>query len=194
MPVKSVDLVTAGQAFHWFDPALAKREFRRILRPGGNVVLLWNSRQLDTTPFLRAYEELLQTYALDYREVSQKNDGEEVLVAFFAPAEPRVARYKNEQRFDLEGLQGRLLSSSYAPLAGHPRNAPMLARLREIFTEHQAGGEVIFLYDTEVFVGKVVIKKPGGASHRPVFGIKLQALRLLPAACILISGAISSNR
>ncbi len=155
LPDKSVDLVTAGQAFHWFDPDLAKMEFRRILRPGGYVALLWNSRQIETTPFLRAYEELLQTYALDYREVSHKYAGAEILGAFFSPGSPQYARFKNEQRFDLAGLQGRLLSSSYAPLAGHPRHAPMLARLEEIFAEHEEGGEVNFLYDTEVFIGQL---------------------------------------
>jgi SAM-dependent methyltransferase len=155
LPDDSVDLVTAGQAFHWFDPDLTKMEFRRILRPGGYVALLWNSRQIDTTPFLRAYEELLQTYALDYREVSHKYAGEEILAAFFSPGSPQNARFKNEQRFDLAGLRGRLLSSSYAPLAGHPRHVPMLVRLEEIFTEHEQGGKVNFLYDTEVFVGRL---------------------------------------
>jgi len=51
----SVDFVTAGQAFHWFDWPHAKTEFRRILRPEGWVVLLWNERLTDSSPFLRDY-------------------------------------------------------------------------------------------------------------------------------------------
>ena len=53
LPDASVDLIVAGQAFHWFDVPRARAEFRRILRPDGVVVLMWNTRRLDTTPFLR---------------------------------------------------------------------------------------------------------------------------------------------
>ncbi|MFM1850906.1 MAG: hypothetical protein RIS54_590 [Verrucomicrobiota bacterium] len=54
LPDASVDLVTAAQAFHWFDPVATRREFARILKPGGQVALIWNERLTDTTPFLRA--------------------------------------------------------------------------------------------------------------------------------------------
>ena len=40
----SVDFVTAGQAFHWFDAAASRVEFNRILRPGGYTALVWNAR------------------------------------------------------------------------------------------------------------------------------------------------------
>jgi ubiquinone/menaquinone biosynthesis C-methylase UbiE len=50
----SVDLVTAGQAFHWLDPERTRTEFARILEPGGWVVLVWNWRRKDKTPFLAA--------------------------------------------------------------------------------------------------------------------------------------------
>ncbi|HEX2269365.1 MAG TPA: class I SAM-dependent methyltransferase, partial [Pyrinomonadaceae bacterium] len=68
----SVDMVVAGQAFHWFDHERARVEFARILRPGGWVVLLWNDRRVGSTPFLAAYEQLLQTYGTDYRAVDHK--------------------------------------------------------------------------------------------------------------------------
>src|SRR5258708_6434564 len=62
LPDESVDFATAAQAAHWFDLARARREFARILKPGGWAVLIWNERSIDTTSFLRAYEELLMTY------------------------------------------------------------------------------------------------------------------------------------
>ena len=73
MPDASVDFVTAGQAFHWFNPALAREEFRRILKPGGWVALVWNERRLDSTPFLRDYETLLETYGTDYKQINHRN-------------------------------------------------------------------------------------------------------------------------
>ena len=56
----SVDFVTTGQAFHWFDQTAARSEFTRILKPSGWVVVIWNERLTDTTAFLRDYETLLR--------------------------------------------------------------------------------------------------------------------------------------
>ncbi|MGB6676929.1 MAG: class I SAM-dependent methyltransferase, partial [Terriglobales bacterium] len=66
LPERSVEIVTAAQAAHWFDREKAQREFIRILKPGGWCVLLWNERRTDSTHFLREYEQLLLTYGTDY--------------------------------------------------------------------------------------------------------------------------------
>src|SRR5690606_11903763 len=55
----SVDLVTAAQAFHWFDPKPTRAEFARILKPSGRIVLIWNERLTDATPFLVEFERFL---------------------------------------------------------------------------------------------------------------------------------------
>jgi SAM-dependent methyltransferase len=154
LPDRSIDFIAAGQAFHWFDRIRAREECSRILRPGGWAVLVWNSRQIDATPFLRDYESLLQTYSPDYAAVTHENIGEAELVEFFG-APPRIAHFENAQHFDFDGLEGRLMSSSYAPEAGHPNHAPMLRELRAIFDRHQVGGRVAFLYDTEVYYGRM---------------------------------------
>ncbi len=86
-----VDFVTAAQAAHWFDREKARREFVRILKPGGWAVLLWNERLTDTTPFLRDYEKLLLTFATDYQEVRHERTTGEIDL-FFAP----FARFKRE--------------------------------------------------------------------------------------------------
>ena len=153
LPDASCDVVTAAQAFHWFDLDAARAEFRRILRPGGAVVLVWNIRRTDTTPFLRDYEALLQRFALDYRKISAGWADEEALGRFFAPDGFELEQVGNRQTFGFDGLRGRLLSSSYAPPAGHPQHMPMLAELRRIFDLHQKGGEVAFDYDTNVYWG-----------------------------------------
>jgi len=64
----SVDFVAAGQAFHWFEPEKTRAEFRRILRPQGWVVAIWNFREMET-PFATAYEDLLVKYGTDYTRV-----------------------------------------------------------------------------------------------------------------------------
>ena len=153
LPDASVDLVVAAQAFHWFHVRKAREEFRRILRPGGRVVLLWNTRRTAGSRFLEAYEQLLNEYGTDYRRVRHDNAGAEKVARFFGPARFEAATFPNEQSFDLAGVEGRLLSSSYAPAPGHPRHEPMLRALRGIYQQFAEAGRVSFVYDTEVYVG-----------------------------------------
>jgi SAM-dependent methyltransferase len=155
LPDASVDLVIAGQAFHWFDAAKARAEFRRILHPGGFVALLWNTRRVGTTPFLKEYEDLLQRFGTDYREVVHTNVDPLMLAAFYGPGGYRSHKLDNEQVFDREGLRGRLRSSSYTPPPGHPDHEPMMCELDRIFDECNDRGTVRFEYDTELYVGRL---------------------------------------
>jgi SAM-dependent methyltransferase len=150
-----VDYVTAGQAFHWFDVGKARAEAARILRPGGWVVLVWNERRTSSTPFLEAYERLLRTFGTDYERVSREQVDPERIRAFFAPAPFEAHTFENFQHFDLEGLRGRLLSSSYTPEPEHPNHAPMLVALEALFRDHESRREVTFEYDTRVYIGQL---------------------------------------
>ncbi|MGH9381192.1 MAG: class I SAM-dependent methyltransferase [Thermoanaerobaculia bacterium] len=152
LPDASIDLVAAGQAFHWFDRGRARGEFVRILRPHRQVALFWNARRSESTPFLRAYESLLLRFGTDYRQVDHTRLGREVFDRFFdGPYAGR--RFPNEQVLDFAGLRGRLLSSSYAPAPGHPDHEPMLDELRRIFDRCQDDGHVRLEYETELYLG-----------------------------------------
>jgi SAM-dependent methyltransferase len=153
LPAHSVDFVSAGQAFHWFDPQAARVEFVRILRPSGWVLLVWNQRKDAGSPFMAAYESLLDRFASKVPPVTRSQGRLESLDQFFTSHDLQV--FDNVQVFDYHGLLGRLLSSSYAPLEGHPDHAPMVARLAEIFQAHQEGGEVRFEYDTRLYYGRL---------------------------------------
>ena len=151
LPAHTMDFILAGQAFHWFDQAKSRTEFQRILNEAGWVVLLWNDRRIDSTPFLRDYEALLQEFGTDYNEINHKNvQDREVFAAFFGAA-PREATFNNTQHFDFDGLMGRLNSSSYVPGRDDPRHRAMARRAQEIFAAHQKGGTVAFEYDPRVF-------------------------------------------
>lgn len=153
LPDHSMDLIVAAQAFHWFNTPETRAEFTRILRPGGPIALIWNERKLDSTPFLHAFEHLLLTFGTDYTQIRHENVNAAALTSFFnGPYATHT--FSNEQRFDFEGLKGRLLSSSYAPGPGQPRHEEMIAELRRIFDEHQVSGQVSFEYDTRVHLGR----------------------------------------
>jgi SAM-dependent methyltransferase len=155
LAAQSVDYVLAAQAFHWFDRPRVQREFARILRPSGWVVLLWNTRRIDGSPFLRAFEALLQAHGTDYREVRHANIKVTELEAFFAPGMLTRRVLDNVQHFDREGLRTRLSSMSYTPAPDDPRHAPMMAALDRLFDAHQVDGRVSMEYDTEVYFGRL---------------------------------------
>ncbi|MDR3419002.1 MAG: class I SAM-dependent methyltransferase [Nevskia sp.] len=155
LPSGTVNLVTAAQAFHWFRPVPTRAEFARILAPGGHVALIWNVRR-EATPFLRGYEALLREHAPEYAASGVPAQADlAVIRPFFAPLGYVERGFEYVQHFDREGLRGRLMSSSYAPAAGAPGHAPMLAAVDRLFDAHQRDGRVAFEYDTRVFVGRM---------------------------------------
>lgn len=152
---RSVDYVIAAQAFHWFNQIAARHEFDRILRPNGWVVLMWNSRRTDTTPFLSAYETLLQRFGTDYRQVQHKTIDRKELRSFFADGTLQQHALHNEQYLNYDGLKGRLLSTSYTPNESHPNYQPMLQELNRIFQQNSKSGSVCLEYDTQLYVGQL---------------------------------------
>ncbi len=149
LPDRSVDFVTAGQAFHWFDPERARAEFRRILQPAGLVVLVWNER-VHAPGFMAGYEDFIARYGPERPHLEGHN-----LDRFFGGTKWRLEKLPNQQEFDLEGLRGRFLSSSYAPLPGASGYEPSLEELGRLFEDHQLDGRVTLLYQTEVYFGRL---------------------------------------
>jgi SAM-dependent methyltransferase len=150
----SMDFVTAAQAAHWFDRARARCEFVRVLKPGGWLVLLWNERLTDSTAFLRDYERLLLTHGTDYQDIRHEKTTSEVN-QFFDPAPYQQRVFEMRQTFDYAGIEGRLLSSSYAPGPEHPQHAPMRRELRRIFDAHSVSGRATFEYKTRLYFGRL---------------------------------------
>jgi len=154
LPDASVDFVTAAQAAHWFDRENARREFVRILRRGGWMVIVWNERRHEVSAFHRAYEKLLLTYSIDYEEV--RHDGARRTIGdFFAPSSFQERSFDMPQEFDYPGLEGRVLSASYAPLPEHPNYEPMIEALHQLFANHQVNGRVVMEHDTWVYYGRL---------------------------------------
>jgi SAM-dependent methyltransferase len=155
LPAESVDWVTAAQAFHWFDRPAFRAECVRILKPEGYVALVWNDRLLQGSPFLLGYEQLLHDFSLDYTKVRNKNIADTDLAKFFDPAEMDKVIVPSEQRFDFDGLRGRLCSSSYTPQPDHPKFSAMMASLRKLFDRTNVNGQVVMAYETVAYYGQL---------------------------------------
>jgi ubiquinone/menaquinone biosynthesis C-methylase UbiE len=152
----SIDMVIAGQAFHWFDAAKTKIEFRRISKPNTHCILIWNER-LVASGFEKEYEQFLFKYATDYKEVDHRNVSEQKIAEFFAPNDFLLKVFPNKQIFGFEGAKGRLLSSSYVPDETHQNFHSMITALQKLFDEYEVNNNVQFNYDTKVYVGKMKV-------------------------------------
>lgn len=152
----SIDLITVAQAFHWFDAAVVRTEWKRILRPDGLVLIVWNVRRTSGTPFLDRYEKLLRTHGTDYAAIVERHGDETFMRNWFGSGLLAIEGFNYHQFFDYEGLRGRLLSSSYAPPAGHPQHEPMLTDLRTLFASTAEKNLVRFDYDTRAYLGRLI--------------------------------------
>ncbi|WP_231891191.1 class I SAM-dependent methyltransferase [Arachidicoccus ginsenosidimutans] len=149
----SVDTIIAGQAFHWFDKTVCRKEFERILQPHGSAVLIWNERLADSD-FEKEYDRLIVKHSIDYVKVDHRNIDEKSIKDFFAPHTVELKIFSNRQIFDFDGLRGRLLSSSYAPSENHAGYQPMLDDLKTLFKKYQTNNRITIHYATKVYVTK----------------------------------------
>jgi len=151
---ESVDLWVAAQAFHWFEAPRARLEALRVLRAGGSAALLWNERPPEPGAFFGEYEALLRQHAAEYTSIAAQRVDEASMREFLGGT-MQIARFPNQQTLDYAGLEGRLLSSSYAPAPGHPEHEPMLRGLRTLFDRYSREGAVIFPYETRVYYAQL---------------------------------------
>ena len=149
----SVDFITAGQSFHWFEPDAARQELIRIVKPGGWMVIAWNDRRMEEAPFTRAYEGILERFGIDYKNVKDSYPEGDRIRGFLSTFTQRDL--PNHQVLDWDSLRGRLRSSSFTPVEGHPNFAPMIDELRKLFDLHQQNGQVRMDYFTRIYYGQL---------------------------------------
>jgi len=149
----SIDIVIAGQAFHWFDQVKAKTEFSRIIKPGGKIIFMWNVKKDDGRGLMKDYIELLVNTSPEYNEVKHENVDEDDFNKFF-DRNYRIKKFDNRHELDYDGFEGRLLSSSYVPLKGMTGYDEMISGLKKIYSKHNINGKVTIFYETKLVYGK----------------------------------------
>jgi SAM-dependent methyltransferase len=154
LPDSSVDFITAAQAFHWFDVEQARREFSRILRPGGKVALVWNVRDVNT-PFGKEYEALVKQHCLNY--LGSGGGSSETLPyrMLFKDARYDYCVFPNDHVIGLETLIGYSLSTSYAPVRGDDNFSAYIHALTELYQRFAEGGGVLLSTATHSYVGEI---------------------------------------
>ena len=150
----SIDLITAAQAFHWFNTDAAKQEFSRVLKADGKLALIWNKRKV-SQPFQQTYDAILRELAPEYGKVNHMNLSASDLESFFATGSMQRYVFDHNQRLDFAALMGRLKSSSYCPDENSPQFIPLATELLSLFDQYAVDGAIDFEYDTELYLGPV---------------------------------------
>lgn len=152
---EAVDFVVVGQAFHWFDVSVARREFLRILRPSGWAMIVWNERDYESMPFMKAYDQVLKRYAPEYAREKHRSVYDNELKNFYGPHGFVEKTFSYRQQLSLEGVKGRMLSSSYTPEPGHPNHEPLISEMEQAFQANQINGRVTMEYLTRMYYGRL---------------------------------------
>ncbi len=143
-PDASTDVVTSAQAFHWFDHGAALPEIARVLRPGGRLALVWNSRD-DRDPWMARLSELIGNETIKNADVCAPIDESRL----FGPVE--TATFKFEQALDRETLLDLILSRSYCAKLPPAEREPILGAVGRLYDETAGPDGVRLAYVTECF-------------------------------------------
>jgi ubiquinone/menaquinone biosynthesis C-methylase UbiE len=150
---ESVDLVTVGQALHWFNASGTIREFSRISKPECVLCIVYNERRKGSR-FMRAFQQVTERHEGDKTNSPDVDD--RYAAQFFEGRKFSKFHLPNEQTLDYVGLVGRLLSASYMPTRGQRTKFARMERdVKELFDSFQSDGRVRLLYDTRVYAGMI---------------------------------------
>ncbi|GAB4384659.1 MAG: class I SAM-dependent methyltransferase [Phycisphaerales bacterium] len=146
----SVDLITCGQAFHWFDTEKALAEFRRVIRGLGRLAIMWNTRDVDD-PVTTGYTAAIRKASDEHPAESRMDDvrGFEDSAYF---TDLRALTFPHVQWLTLDGLIGRARSASYCPTSG-PKYRTLMDELTALHARHaDPKGRVALRYVTKLFL------------------------------------------
>ena len=152
LPDNSVDYITAVQAFHWFDSEAFGKECRRVLKPGGKVIIVYNSRD-EKAACTKALADLRHKYNSEFHGFSN-GISDEKCIDFFE-GECDIFRADNTQNYDRQGYINRVLSSSYSLKEDDDRYAEYLKEINEIFDMFSAGNLIAIPTETVAYIGTV---------------------------------------
>jgi SAM-dependent methyltransferase len=144
LPDAHADVVTCAQSFHWFDHPVALREIARVLRPGGRLALVWNTRD-EGDPWVARLSAAIGSESIG------ENDVEEPIAAsdLYGPVERATFRF--EQLLGRELLLDLVLSRSYCAKLSAVERTPVLDAVGALYDEVAGPDGIRLPYVTECF-------------------------------------------
>ena len=152
---KSVDFITVAQAFHWFEVEMFKLECQRIIKPGGKVVLVWNSR-VTNSELVTENGKICEKICLNFKGFSGgQEENPESFSSFFKDGICEYKILENNLSFDMDSFIGRNLSASYAPKEGDSNYEQFVNELSNLFAKYSVNGKLIMPNITRSYAGYV---------------------------------------
>jgi SAM-dependent methyltransferase len=140
----SADVVASAQAFHWFDHDAALPEIARVLRPGGRLALVWNSRD-DRDPWMARLSAIIGN------ETIEESDVVPVIEASGLFERVETASFVFDQTRDRDGLLDLVLSRSYLAKLTPSERQPVLDDVGALYDATATSESVRLAYVTECF-------------------------------------------
>lgn len=153
---QSIDVITVAQAFHWFDREKFKNECKRILKPNGKVILVWNSRD-EKSEIVIENDRINRKYCHNFKGFSNGMKGavgEGEFSDFFTNEYDEKA-FKNDIKFNCDGFIGRNLSASYALKENEKFYSEYISELKNLFNKYCTDGMLTMPNFTRCYIGKV---------------------------------------
>ena len=148
---ESIDLIVAGQSFHWFDNEMSKIEFNRILKHKGIIALIWNERK-NETEFMQRYERLLQKHCSNYKINNHKEYDYRKIKELFSEKKVDLFIFENQQKMDFTAFIGRLKSCSYCPSENDKHYAFLMRGMNKLYENYKCEENITIEYNTLMFV------------------------------------------
>ncbi len=151
LPAKHFDLITVGQAFHWFDPLAAKKEFTRILKKEGYVLILLYG-QNEASDIKEDYKRIVEKYGRNPAHVGKTD--KKAFDSFFGKGKYKKFEVTTSKYLNFEGLKSRFLSASYMPRSDEKGYKQMVNDIKHIFEKHERDGRVKIVYNITFYLGR----------------------------------------
>lgn len=153
LAASSADLVCAAHAFHWFDLPKTREEFLRVLKPSGQVALIWNDRLL-TDPLHQGLNLIFERFGGAKREALIAHENRRDIDGFFGPTGVDHREFPHEHSISAAALQSLVMSRSYMP----PPRSDEAQQAREatarLLAELGFGDMITIRYVTHVYLGR----------------------------------------
>jgi SAM-dependent methyltransferase len=149
----SVDLITAAQAFHWFDVKPARAECLRILRPVGQIALIWNDRVL-SDPLNLALDPILSSFGSAFRPMVSQQEEQKQVPDFFGDGSFQQQVFEHRHQLTRDGLEALVFSRSYMPSRNTEEGRQVVLRVSRLFDSFERANEVTMRYRTLLILGR----------------------------------------
>lgn len=133
LPSRCIDVIVCAQSFHWFDHDLALAEMARVLRPGGYLALVWNTRD-EGIPWVKKLGSIIG--GADRGDLTPLTDPA-TRSEFFGPVESRDFRFWQHLRRD--ELADLVRSRSYISVLPEHEQEDVLAKVGALYDDYGRG-------------------------------------------------------